>query len=118
MSYGKDLKQRVLNYLVQGGSRVEASNLFCVARSTIYRWEKGKNKGIKPGPKASHKIDKEELLHYMDKHKDAYLREIATHFQVSLFCVHYNLRKLDITRKKRRYTISKALSMKKPVDGI
>lgn len=118
MSYGKDLKQRVLNYLEQGGSRVEASNLFCIARSTIYRWESGKNTGIKPGPKTSHKIDQQELLNYMDNNKDAYLREIAAHFEVSVFCIHYNLLKLDVTRKKRRYTTSKASSMKKAVDGI
>ncbi|WP_156804876.1 IS630 transposase-related protein [Synechococcus sp. PCC 6312] len=38
MSYSLDLRQRVIAYFQQGGQVTQASKIFQVGRSTIYRW--------------------------------------------------------------------------------
>ncbi len=38
MSYSVDLRERVVNYVRNGGSLAAAAKLFQVGRATIYRW--------------------------------------------------------------------------------
>ena len=38
MAYSEDLRQRVRQYVANGGSKAEASRLFDVSRTAIYRW--------------------------------------------------------------------------------
>ena len=38
MSYSIDLKKRVLDFIEEGGSKVEATKRFSVGRRTIFKW--------------------------------------------------------------------------------
>lgn len=106
MSYSEDLRLRALNYVEQGGSIKEACLLFSVSRSSFQRWRlRRKHTGslkAQARTKSPYKLDNESLLHYIEDHPDAYLSEIATHFNVTLPCVSIALKRLKITRKKRR----------------
>lgn len=48
-----------------------------------------------------YKIDNDELTAFIDNHPDAYLNEIAAHFQVTIPCISIALKRLKITRKKK-----------------
>ena len=38
MSYSKDLRTRVIDYIENGGSILSAARIYKVGRSTVYRW--------------------------------------------------------------------------------
>ena len=38
MSYSSDLRKRVLDFLNEGGSKAEASRVYKVSRTCIYKW--------------------------------------------------------------------------------
>ena len=38
MPYSLDLRQKVINYVENGGRVTEATKVFGIGRSTIYRW--------------------------------------------------------------------------------
>jgi transposase len=105
MSHSKDLRKRALKFVEEGGSIKEACLLFEVSRSSFQRWRlKQKNTGNlapKSRIRVPYKIDNDELNAFIDKHPDAYLNEVAAHFQVTIPCVSIALKRLKITRKKR-----------------
>jgi len=77
-----------------------------VSIGAIQKWEKRlaetgeiKNKPVKHPFK---KIDPEKLKTYMERHPDAYLKEIAEEFGCSAPAVLKALRRLGFTRKKRQ----------------
>jgi transposase len=53
------------------------------------------------------KIDNQKLLEYVETNPDHFLSEIAEHFAVTLQAIFYALKRLKITRKKRRQSIKK-----------
>ena len=113
MSHSKDLRKRALKFVETGGSIKEACLLFEVSRSSFQRWRlKRKNTGSlapKSRIRVPYKIADEELKTYIDKHPDAYLNEIAAHFQVTIPGVSIALKRLKITRKKRLYFTKKEM---------
>lgn len=48
------------------------------------------------------KINDQELYDYVQKNPDKYLREIASHFKVSVMTVQRRLIKMGISRKKNK----------------
>lgn len=110
MSYSQDLKDRVLKYVQQGGKKSEATALYGVARSTIYKWlhQPADHQPGKPGPKASDKFDQEALRRQVETHPDRLQREWAAHFKVSKQAISKTFKRLGIVRKKRPYAMPKA----------
>lgn len=43
MSYSLDLRERVIKFIEDGGSKVDAARIFFVCRDTIYSWLKKKS---------------------------------------------------------------------------
>lgn len=113
MSYSKDLRKRTLKFVDEGGSIKEACLLFEVSRSSFQRWRlKQKNTGSvvsKSRQRTPYKIDNAKLTAFIVKHPDAYLNEIAAHFQVTIPCVSIALKRLKITRKKRVHFTKKEM---------
>jgi transposase len=113
MSHSKDLRQRALKYVEEGGSVKEACILFDVSRSSFQRWRNLKNTTGSLNPKSRtktpYKIDNEQLKAYINKHPDAYLNEIAVHFGVTAPCISIGLKRLKITRKKSLFSIKKEM---------
>jgi len=69
--------------------------------ASVYRWVQSDGLSYKrPGPKGSHKLDREALRRHVEKHDDLTQAERAAHFGVSRHCIWHALRKLELTRKK------------------
>ena len=104
MSYSSDLRKCVLDFVDNGGSKAEAERTFGVSRRTIYNWLEAEAPfaSEKPGPKGPRQIDYDAFLRHVADFPDHTQQERAAHFGVSKSCINYALRKLNITRKKRR----------------
>lgn len=112
MVYSIDLRKRALNYIADGGTRLEANKIFGVTIPTLANWlSRQKQQDLAPkmnGSKPS-KIDSEKLKKYIELHPDSYLREIAAEFNSTLQAVFYACKRLNITLKKRPHTIKKEM---------
>ena len=79
--------------------------MFKITPRTYYQWlELQKTTGSLQFRNASErrgKIDPEKLKQALEEKPDAYLRELAVKFGVSVVAVHKRLEKLKITYKKR-----------------
>ena len=114
MSHSKDLRERALKYVEQGGAVKKACLLFEISRSSFQRWRNRKNTtgsiAAKSRKKSPYKIDNDKLKKYIAENPDAYLNEIAAHFKVTSPCILVALRRLKITRKKSLRVIRKETS--------
>ena len=106
MGYDKRYKERVLSYLEAGHTQAETSAIFGVGTTTIKGWKKrqASGEGLEARKRQSRprKIDPERLRTYMSANPDAYEREIAAEFNCARSAVQKALKRLGITRKKRR----------------
>tara|TARA_B100000315_G_C14291632_1_gene457663 strand:+ start:90 stop:458 length:369 start_codon:yes stop_codon:yes gene_type:complete len=103
MAYSTDLRKRVLKYVQDSGSKAEAVNIFSVSLRTIWNWIARQKEGkIEPNIKTvtPRKIDDSRLMQYIKSNPDAYLREIAEEFCVTIPAVFYACKRLNITFKK------------------
>ncbi len=104
MSYSIDLKKRVLGFIEEGGSKVEATKHFSLGRRTIFKWiNKKREEGTLENKKrisSPRKLQEEDLKKYLRKHPDHYLREIAIAFKVTPEAVFYACRRWSLTYKK------------------
>jgi transposase len=115
MSYDTKYRQRTLEYRQEGHTLEETSRVFKVSISTILDWTKlhQETGGYEPRPlnRSFKKIDPLRLESYVAEHPDAYLTEIAEVFDCGESAIRKALKKLGITRKKRRSaTVSKTQS--------
>jgi transposase len=99
MSYSVDLRERVVNYVCNGGSAASAANLFPVGRATIYRWHGAPDLKPKPAKERKRKLDKVALAAHVRDFPDSLLRERAAHFGVTINAIWVALKKLAITKK-------------------
>jgi transposase len=111
MSYSIDLKERVVDFVEKGGSKVEAAKLFSVGKRTIFKWIKKKRErgslANKRRDSSPRKLQEELLKEYLRKHPDDYLREIAVVFKVTPEAVFYACKRWKLTYKKKRYSTKK-----------
>jgi transposase len=105
MAYDEKYRKRVLEYIEEGHSQKEVSEIFAVSVSTIREWKKlWKETGSlqkRPLKRGFKKIDPEKLTAYAAKYPDAYLKEIAGEFKCDEKAIRKALIRLKITRKKR-----------------
>ena len=99
MSYSVDLRERVVEYVSNGGSKVEASRLFAIGRGTIYRWLSAGDLSPRPAKTRKRKLDKAALAAHVRDYPDWVLRERAEHFGVRINSIWTALQKLRITKK-------------------
>jgi transposase len=111
MSYSIDLRERVVNYIENGGSIIAASKLFNLSRVTVYKWLKKKETSgaltDEPPQRVWKKINPQELVEYVKNNPDQILEQYAQHFKVKIPSMWMALKKLKITRKKRPYCTKK-----------
>jgi transposase len=110
MTYSLDLRNKALKYIENGGTWTSASQTFGVAVRTLAHWlsrKRQNNLSPKARPTGSYKIDEGRLKDFIAKNPDAYLREIAEEFKITIPAVFYACRRLNITLKKRRHTTRK-----------
>jgi transposase len=99
MSYSVDFRKRVVAYIKDGGSKVEAARIFAIGRDTIYRWLSAQDLSPRPAKTRKRKLDKASLAAHVRDHPDWVLRERAEHFGVRPNSVWVALQTLRITKK-------------------
>lgn len=106
MAYDKKFKERVLAHLAKGNTQESTAKLFGIGTTTLKEWKRRKeaNESLEPRirQRKPKKLPPDALRAYVDAHPDAYLFEIAEHFNCSITSVRRALNKLQITRKKRQ----------------
>ena len=105
MSYSKDTRKMVMEYISNGHTHEEAVKNLGVSKSSIIKWRKMlretgslEDKEVQRTP---YKIPDEELKAYIAAHPDAYFTEIAEHFKCSDEGIRKACKRLCITRKKK-----------------
>ncbi len=120
MAYSMDLRQRVVNYVLQAESAVEvavqkASKRYEVSRATIYRWLARKDLQPTVVKRRQRKLDDAALTQHVRDYPDARLKDRAAHFGVHTSAIGFTLKRLKITRKKNNCdTVSATPSNGKP----
>ncbi|MGB7340175.1 MAG: IS630 transposase-related protein [Phototrophicaceae bacterium] len=105
--YSTDLRERVLSYYDDNHKQIETCELFGISRSTLNAWLKLREETgsvalkLRPKVRRSRKVDDEVLTAYIEQHPDAYLREIAQVFEVSISTIWYACQRQKLTHKKR-----------------
>lgn len=106
MAYSEDYRKRTIEYYREGHTQAEVFTAFKVYHSTIRDWETrlaaGTLRAAYPKTRKPRKLPLDELARYIDEHPDAFLNEIGEHFSCSGEAVRKALKKMKITRKKRR----------------
>ncbi|MDR2505408.1 MAG: transposase [Oscillospiraceae bacterium] len=117
MAYEVKYRERVIAFMDAGHTRKETKELFNVGYSTLTEWRKLKAETgslqKRPLKRTFKKVDPVKLEVYVGEHQDAYLQEIADEFGCAEHSIRVALKKLKITRKKRRRSTSS--EMKKSV---
>lgn len=107
MSYEREYRKRVLNYIEDGHTHEEAAEQFDVCLSSITTWKareaSGEGLDVRPRKRPPKKLDPAALRTHVAAHPDAYQHEIAEAFGCTKSAVGKALKRLDITRKKRQH---------------
>jgi len=105
MAYSLDLRQKVVDYVQSGKSKISASKLFGVGEKTVRNWMTlYKETGVvsprphKGGKKSS--INSGAFKLYVDANPSKTLKEIGAQFGLSYEGAAYNLRKHGYVNKK------------------
>src|SRR4028118_2280808 len=102
MAYSLDLRQKVVNYVENGGSITKAAAIFKVGRATIYRWLGRED--LRPTQVNHHqrKLDWEALKKDVEKNPEARLVERARTFRRQTECHLLCLKKTENYQKKKQ----------------
>ena len=115
MAYSIEFRKLVMDYRKEHSLR-GTSRHFNVAVSTIQDWEKllcenGNLCPVKPNRQPK-KLPPDELKKYIQEHPDAYQSEIAEVFGCAQSAVNKALKRLHITRKKKRHIMKNKIMTK------
>jgi transposase len=101
MTYSVDLRERVVAFVKNGGSKSEAARHFKISRWCVYEWlSREKLEAFKQGCPGPWKLSPEVLMAHVKAFPDAYQKERAAALGVSEYVIWYGLRRLKISRKK------------------
>ena len=112
MVYSADLRQRVIQFVSQGGTKAEAVRLYKVSRWCVNEWCRTKNLTPNYPQRRNRKLDWHRLEKHVSKYPDALLRERAAEFGVHPHAIWYALKQMKLTRKKNSQIHSKKTSRK------
>lgn len=102
-AYALDLRERVVKFINDGGSKTEAARRFDLGRRTVYRYLAAVAAGTL-APKTSwghwRKLDPQKLQVHVKQHPDATLKELQKAFGVSHHAIWVRLGQLGLTLKK------------------
>ena len=110
MAYSIDFIKRAVAYKQAGHTLKQLQEAFGISAETYYDWVKKLENGhfeVKIKRERKRKIDKEELKRLSEENPDAFLWELAQHFNCTPVAVFYALENLNITRKKNNLPITK-----------
>lgn len=100
MAYGIDYRRRVIAFVKEGGSKLEAARLFKIHPETVYEWLKREDDlSPRPAKTRQRKIDKDALRRHVRECPDALLRERAAAFRVTPEAICYLMKTLKLVKK-------------------
>jgi len=108
--YELETREKIVNYVLEGGSKTGAATRFGVSRSTVYRCLSAYASGnLAPKPRAGtpRKIDREKLLLEIERNPDATLADLAEIFNVNLVSIWHCLQKMNKKLKRAHSARSK-----------
>ena len=120
MAYCEKYRKAAVEYKESGHTFKELKNTFKISSATYYQWVAYKKEfGSFVPPRHGKltrkgKIDPKKLMKALEEKPDAYLREIAAEFGVSVVAIHKRMKALKITLKKRRLPTQKKTRKKEP----
>lgn len=102
MPYSLDLRQKVVNFVENGGKITDAAHIFGVGRASIYRWFGRQELEATKVKRRQRKLDWKGLEKDVKENPEATLAERAKKFGVHPSAIFYALKKMKITRKKKQ----------------
>jgi len=103
-AFSLDLRERIVEFVKQGGSKAEATRQFKVSKWTVYRYiEADRKECLAPKPcggSRPKKFEDDALRKEVKTNPSATLKEYGESLGVSHVAVWRRLRQLAITRKK------------------
>ncbi len=106
MAYSEDYRRRAVEYYNEGHTQAEVKEVFKVDPTTLRDWrnrmDQGNLKPKYPKTRKHRKLPPDKLKEYVEQNPDAFLIEIAAHFDCSDTAVGKALKKQNITVKKRQ----------------
>ena len=103
MSYSLDLRKKALEYLDTVGNRQKVVEAFNISLQVLERWIRRRGENCLPAKQrksSPSKINDQQLRLFVREHPDAYLREIAEKFGITLQAEFYVCKRLKISLKK------------------
>lgn len=100
MTYSVDLRERVVAFIREGGSKTEAAKRFGVHRITVYSWIKAKSLEPKKHGRRKRKLDWAALQKDINEHPDKMLKERAAAFGVAINAIWYAAHEMKNSNKK------------------
>ena len=104
--YSEDLRKKVINYLCQGKSQKEASEIFGIHRNTISRWSTRYRKEgsytARPRLGRKSKLSYREIELFVQNNPDTKLSNIGNKFAISAWHACRVLKKIGFSYKKKR----------------
>lgn len=101
MAYSLDLRQRVVDFVLSGGSKTEASRRYQISLWCVNDWCSRKSlEPIKPSGRPR-EMDWSALQQDIQKNPDKLLRERAEEFGVWTNAIWYACGQMKVTRKKK-----------------
>ncbi|MCB9982301.1 MAG: helix-turn-helix domain-containing protein [Rhodospirillales bacterium] len=102
MTCSIDIRERVVDFVLSGGSKAEAARRYNVSRKSVYNWLLRGDLSPKKHGLRRRKLDKEELRRHVRQHPDMLLRERAEIFGISVPGLSIALKTMKIVKKKQR----------------
>ena len=99
MSYSIDLRERVIKFVKEGGSKADAARTYQVARGTVYQWLSRKTLAPHHHGPRSRKLIKADALKLIAECSDARLVDYAEKLGVSHVAVWRAFKRWGITKK-------------------
>ena len=102
-AFSLDLRERIVGFVKQGGSKAEATRQFKISKWTVYRYIEADREGSlapKPSGGSPKKFEDDTLRKEVKANSSATLKEYGASIGVSHVAVWRRLRQLAITRKK------------------
>ena len=96
MPYSLDLRQKVMNFVENGGTTTEAAHII----ASIYRWLSRPKLEATKVKRRRRKLDWKELEKDVKQNPESKLADRAKKIRVNTTAIFYALKRMKITRKK------------------
>ena len=111
--YPIELRERIVGFVNEGGSKTEAARIFKIARSSVYRFLDAHEQGqLEPKPcgGSEKRFTSEKLQNAVADKPSATLDELGATIGVTRSAIWKRLRQIGITRKKNSCATPKGTS--------